>query len=77
MTNTHNDNISLLNLLDPTVRSLLVDLAFAEVLDWASNAAGELDHFGNECDALFAMTDLSRSQFSIVAEAAYQIAQER
>lgn len=73
---THNDDMHLLGLLDPTYRALLVDLAFADTADWVDTNAANLDAFGAEMDALREMGDLNHAQFNLVAEAAYRLAAE-
>jgi hypothetical protein len=75
--NEINEARSLLNLLDPTFRALLVDLAFADTLDWRDTNAANFDLFSAETDALFDLCDLSLAQFKIVAAAAYAVAEDR
>jgi hypothetical protein len=76
MNTAHNENMSLLNLLDPTVRALLVDLAHDDVLDWLDTDAANFERFGAEFDALCAMTDLTEAQWRVIATAAWDLAQE-
>lgn len=73
---THNDDMNLLGLLEPTFRALLVELAFDDTLDWRDTGASNFDLYSAEMDALRELCDLSHSQFNIVAEAAYRLAQE-
>lgn len=72
-----NDAHSLLNLLDPTFRALLVDLAEADTLDWRDTNAANFELFTAENDALRDLCDLSHSQFEVVAQAAYDCVQDR
>jgi len=75
-TDTHNADMRLMALLDPTFRTLLAGLAYDDTMNWIDANASDFQLYSDEMDALRDLCDLSYSQFNLVAEAAYRLASE-